>query len=105
MTYKDYKSRIWRVKESNLPECTMGDHVQFIGPHDDVTVKCKGTEQYKGGKYNKGSGTIEKQGEYTISIVATEPKYEIRFEKQTSKSRGLKGGSWIAEDHTPGLVA
>ena len=97
MPFDDYKSRTWLVKKSDLPECEEGHHVRFVGRRGDVTVKCNGTETYRGGKYEESSDAIQ-GGDYTIAIIARTPKYKIKLIKDDPKR--LSGGSWTAEDHS-----
>src|SRR5215212_4261017 len=102
MTFKDYTSRIWLVTQSDLPECPKDKHVDIQGSETDVIVKCDEIERYERGMYMADDtleGTIiGKKGDYKISFVAKEPKYEITFAKLGSTI----AGSWTAEDHTPG---
>jgi hypothetical protein len=104
MKYEDYTKRTWKVIESEIAGCEAGkDHAVFTGPETNVTIRC-GTEQYDGGMYVESSGMIEKKDDYTIAMDTSKSKYEITF-KLTPKSPGSIGGSWTAEDHTPGPVA
>jgi hypothetical protein len=95
MSYEDYTKREWKVIASDDPEakCTPGDVVTFGGPADKVAVKCK---RYGDGEY-KESDTIEAKGYEIRMTVGPDARRQITF-----TPKGSIGGSWTAEDNTPG---
>jgi hypothetical protein len=99
MPFEDFTERPWKVLVSNVPERCQKDETIFIsGTKENVKVQCTEKHAYGAGEYfEQEPEKIERKDEYTIKIVARQPKLRI-----TATFWGLAGGSWTAEDNTPG---
>jgi hypothetical protein len=99
MPFKDFTERPWKVYHSNVPErCQKDEIVSISGTERNVKVECDHKHAYGAGEYfEEEPERIERKGEYTIKIVARNPKHRI-----TATFSDLVGGSWTAEDNTPG---
>ncbi|HEY0514236.1 MAG TPA: hypothetical protein VGH73_20195 [Thermoanaerobaculia bacterium] len=100
MPYDDFTKRTWKVKLSTT-QCQAEEIIRIDGPENEVTVQCGKNHPYGPAIYvpqedAKGE-RIERKDEYTITIIAREPKYEIE-----ATFMGVIGGSWTAEDNTGG---
>jgi pantothenate kinase len=99
MPFEDFTKRPWKVRESDVPErCQVEEIVSITGTKENVKVECSEKHAYGPGEYfEQEPERIERKGEYTIKIVARQPRHRI-----TATFSDLVGGSWTAEDNTPG---
>jgi hypothetical protein len=100
MPFDEFTKRTWKVTDSTT-QCQADEIVYISGTEKEVTVQCGkshpyGTAMYFSPKDERGE-RIERKDEYTITITAKEPWYEI-----TANFSGGAGGSWTAEDNTGG---
>ena|SRR5436305_4907708 len=98
MPFNDFTDRDWKVCKSDAPDrCQKDEIVSISGTEKNVKIECGQKHAYGEGKYFEKPERIERKDDYKIEIVARQPKHKIQ-----ATFGGLAGGSWTAEDNTPG---